>query len=153
MNAKKTLILFAILMVIAFSPYIAKIIYDYHSDHFSCRGRINFIYNETHFNAQVKYTFNGDKGEVAVVGELNRPGERTQRISQQLLFNYTHNGNEIVMLSTNSALSDDQARMLVSFVPDFYLFKDRGLRIRIYQQGDGYVFTTFNLPVFICTKI
>ncbi|WP_145561561.1 hypothetical protein [Yersinia bercovieri] len=153
MNGKNTLMFFVFLTALAFSPYIAKMVYDYHSDHFSCRGRINFIYNEVNFNVQVKYTFNGNEGEVAVVGELSKPGERPQRISQQLSFNYTHNGNEIVMLSTHSALSDDQARMLVSFVPDFYLFKDRGFRIRIYQQGDGYVFTTFNIPVFICTKI
>ncbi|CNL67343.1 hypothetical protein [Yersinia aleksiciae] len=153
MNGKRTLILFAFLVVLAFSPYIAKVVYHYHSDHFSCKGRINFIYDDTSYNAQVKYTFDGDKGEVVTVGELSKSGKMIRRISQQLSFNYTRHGNEIVMLSTNSALNDDQARMLVSFVPDFYLFKDRGLRIRIYQQGDGYVFTTFNIPVFICTRI
>ncbi|AIN18821.1 hypothetical protein CH54_2381 [Yersinia rochesterensis] len=153
MNGKKTLILFVFLTMLAFSPLIAKVVHRYNSDHFSCLGRINIISSETNFNAQAKYSFDGDHGEVAVVGELSKLGERTQRISQQLLFNYTRNGNEIIMLSKNSALSDNQARMLVSLVPDFYLFKDRGLRIRIYQQGDGYVFTTFNIPVFICTKI
>lgn len=153
MNSKKTLILLIFLIIIAFSPYIAKLVHHYNLDHFSCRGRINIINDGTNFNAQAKYTFNGDHGEVAVVGELSKLGERPQQISQQLLFNYTRNGNEIIMLSTNSALNDAQARVLTTLLPDFYLFKDRGLRIRIYQQGDGYVFTTFNIPVFICTKI
>jgi hypothetical protein len=154
MNVKKTILLFTILVMLAISPCVVDLIMIYRADHFSCRGKIDFSDNKRDYTVQVKYIFNGGRGEVTTLGEYSDRWLRNRRISQQLLFDYTHNGDELVMLSTNSALSDEQARMLDKLVPDFYLYKDRGFRIRIFRQGDsGYVFTTYDIPVFICTKI
>lgn len=139
--------------VLSISPYLVQSILDYRANHFSCGGRIDFSDTRRNYSVQVKYTFDGGTGEVTTLGEYSEAGKMSRRLSQQLLFDYTYHGGEFVMLSTSSALSDTQARMLNTLVPDFYLYKDRGFRIRIYHQGDnGYVFTTYGVPVFICTK-
>lgn len=154
MNSKNRYMLWALLAMLAISPYIVQSILNYQADHFSCGGRIEFSDNQRTYTVQVKYTFDGGTGEVTTLGEYSDSGKRSRRLSQQLSFDYTHHGHELVMLSTSSTLSDVQARVLDSLVPDFYLYKDRGFRIRIYRQGDnGYVFTTYGVPVFICTKI
>jgi hypothetical protein len=141
-------------MLFSTSLYLAQIIWDYRSDQFSCSGRIDFTDKKRNYTVQVKYIFNRGKGEVATIGEYNEVGQNSQRLIQQLSFDYTRNGRELVMLSTSSSLSDEQARMLNTLVPDFYLYKDRGFRIQIYRQGEfGYVFTTYGVPVFICSKI
>lgn len=154
MNGKIIITLFILLTLVFVSYFIEKAVQDYRSEHFSCRGSVEMSDDKRFYTVQVKYSFDGGAGEVITLGEYSESGKRHRRISQRLLFNYTHNGDEFVMLSTNSALSDAQARMLSALIPDFYLYKDRGFRIRIYRQGNsGYVFTTYGIPMFICTKI
>lgn len=139
--------------IFAVLPYFAGKIYNYQFDHFTCSGKIVFSDENRNYSVHVKYIFDEGAGEVVTLGEYQDSNMTSRRLSQQLSFNYTHKGDEIVMLSTKSTLNDANARMLDSLVPDFYLYRDRGFRIRIFKQGEsGYVFTTFGVPVFICTK-
>ncbi|ATM74964.1 hypothetical protein CRN79_03485 [Serratia fonticola] len=153
MKIKKSIFIALILMLFAFTPRIIMEFDNYRDDHFSCWGRINFYEKNIEYSAQVKYTFNGGKGILNSRGELTYLGGRTRKIHQNLIFKYTHSGDEIIMVSTQSALSDEQAKSLDNILPDFYLYKDRGLRIRIFNQGhNGYVFVTSGIPIFLCTK-
>jgi len=154
MFSKKMFLIILLVFIITALTFVVNISYNYHYDHFSCVGKIEFNKNDKKYFAQVKYIFDGGKGQIYALGEYSQPGQPNKKISQRLLFTYTRKNNEIMMLSKRSLLNDSQSRILNELIPDFYLYKDRGFRIKIFSlQGGGYVFTTYNLPVFICTKI
>lgn len=154
MEIKKKLYWVILLITFSIFSYYAKKYFTYNENKFSCSGRINFFDEVRTYSVQVRYSFNGGEGEVVTLGEYSEIEGVKLKISQQLSFNYTQNGNDIVMVSTGSTLNDNQARLLDTLVPDFYLYKDRGFRIRIYKQDDSsYVFTTYGAPIFICYRL
>ncbi|MFI8418244.1 hypothetical protein ACQKDS_17910 [Serratia sp. NPDC078593] len=127
---------------------------QYRANHFSCRGSVHYFKDDAQFTAHLKFMFNGGKGEVSSLGEFLEQGEKSQKISQSLKFNYTRTGDDMFLISTQSTLPDSLAKIMTNLVPDFYLYPDRGLRIHIYRQGNkGYVFMVDNIPSFICAKI
>ncbi|XXD08000.1 hypothetical protein ACMYSN_17950 [Klebsiella sp. R445] len=154
MKSKSANLFIVILTMLIILIYLAQMVYNYRHNHFSCGGNITFSDDKRSYSVQVKYIFNGGGGKVIARGEYHEAGMKNVRLLHQLAFDYMRRDDSIVMFSTTPALSDTQARMLDTLVPDFYLYKDRGFRVRIFKQGkSGYIFTNLGIPVFICTKI
>ncbi|HCD1254259.1 TPA: hypothetical protein JD854_RS04155 [Citrobacter amalonaticus] len=141
-----------LLVAIILSPLFMHLFDYYKKDHFSCWGNISFKRLEGTYSVKVRYVFNGDSGKVITIGEYNEPGLPTRKVTQNLSFKFTREGDEYTMISTLSLLTASQARLLSGVVPDFYLYEDRGLQLFIHKQGNnGLVFRTATLPIFICT--
>ncbi|TQI78146.1 hypothetical protein FHU10_1859 [Serratia fonticola] len=149
---KNKIVFFILLLIIISTPFLLDSWLEHRENNFSCRGKITFQKNNVKYLVQVKYIFQGSFGEVVTIGEYSELGQKPRVITQDLSFNYSRIGNEFTMVSTQSLLTESQAKILNSLVPDFYLYKDRGFRIEIHKQGkNGLVFTTASLPIFICT--
>jgi hypothetical protein len=149
---KAKIFLIFLLFMIILSPFFVEIFNDYKKDNFSCWGNIIFKRQEGTYSVKVRYVFSGETGQVITIGEYNEPGLPTRKVTQNLAFKFTREGDEYTMISTLSLLSTSQARLLSGIVPDFYLYKDRGLQIFIHKQGsNGLVLRTASLPIFICT--
>lgn len=152
MNAKVSLLSIVIVSIITLSLYFVNRVDNYRADHFSCQGKMEFNNENKKYSAQIRYIFDGGKGNVYALGEYSESGEVSKKIPQHVQFTYTRDGKEMIMVSKRTSLNDKQAISLNAFVPDFYLYKGRGFRISIFRQGDGYVFTSNGIPIFICTK-
>lgn len=152
MNTKAGLFSIVVISIITLLLYFLNISNDYRSDHFSCQGKMEFNNENKKYSAQIRYVFDGGKGNVYALGEYSESGKGNKKIPQHVQFTYTRNGKEIIMVSKRTSLNDKQAISLNTFIPDFYLYKGRGFRINIFRQGDGYVFTSNDIPIFICTK-
>jgi hypothetical protein len=154
MKTKKNKLLAIIFALVALSFLVVHAVYTYRADHFSCVSRIIYFKGNTKLTVQVKFYFDGGNGIFGSLGEYGEIGEEGRGIAQTMTFNYIRRGSEIVMISTQSTLSDSQILFLNNMVPDFYLRKDRGLRLRLFRQGDkGYVFMNNDIPSFICTGV
>lgn len=151
-NMKKKWIFVLVLLTLALSPLLLNVTENYDKDHFSCWGKISFNRQAGTYSVKVRYVFNGDTGKVITIGEYNEPGLPARKVTQNLAFKFTRQGNVYTMISTLSLLTASQTRLLSGVVPDFYLYEDRGLQLFIHKQGrNGLVFSTASLPIFICT--
>lgn len=154
MKSKKNIFIAVFFVLITLCSLIIHAVLVYRDGHFSCRSSMTYFTGNSQLTTKFKFVFNGRTGEFSSLGEYREAGKKDQKISQLMKFNYIRVGDDMVLVSTQSNLSDSQIKSLKNIVPDFYLRKDRGLNLHLFRQGDhGYVFINNDIPTFICTRI
>ncbi|VEI75912.1 Uncharacterised protein [Serratia fonticola] len=73
---KSKIIYFILLLTIVVSPFLFKWLIEHNEDNFSCRGKITFYKDNTQYSVQVKYVFDGGKGNVVSIGEYSELGKK-----------------------------------------------------------------------------
>lgn len=143
-----------LLPLVLISPFTIYHYLDYQDNHFSCQSQAYFYKGGSTYHVFAKYTFDDGKGVVKSVGEYVSPDKSTLKTSQIVPFTYSYKNGVLMLISESSKLAESETDLLEPLMPDFYLHKDRGYRVKMYHQGkNSLVFEQGEVPVFVCDKI
>lgn len=74
-------------------------------------------------------------------------------ISNKVGFSYWREGDETIMVSDETNVLPKKKLNYLSYVPDFFQHRERGIRLNILPaNADSYYFIYSNSPVIYCTK-
>ncbi|HEM8838447.1 TPA: hypothetical protein U2R15_004156 [Klebsiella aerogenes] len=123
----------------------------YQQTHFTCSAGIDIYSGNVIYVVNMSYEFNGYNGILRSLGDYKDGNQKDVRIARNFTFHTEQDGKDTVLFSQEGIQDEGQAKLLSTIIPDFYLYKDRGLTLRLYRQGrHGYVFTLDSLPLFYC---
>ncbi|KFC76673.1 hypothetical protein [Buttiauxella agrestis] len=147
----KSLLMFLPLILFAITPLLYYT-HDYYKKYnYTCESSTTLTKGNHQYMNTTTYHFSNGRGYINTQGNFSIDGKPVATVVKNLQFNYTISGDNIVMVSTDKY--DDLANVLLmrGFIPDFYLYSDRGLSLHMNRiNNDAYLFTLNKTPLFYC---
>ncbi|MGF6193336.1 hypothetical protein [Serratia sp. 2723] len=142
-----------IFIMVILTPSVYLFYLNYKETHFSCWAKSHATRGGQYHFSEFQLIFNSGQGELNSIVKYSDPNNKERIINANLKFTYKKDSDRIILVSSDSINDRSLITLLGSIVPDFFLQKDRGLSMRIFRQGnDAYIFTSEDIPLFICNK-
>lgn len=148
---RKNLLSYILITLFALSPLLWIGFSHYKTNHFSCQSKINLLHKEDRYSVIMTYHFAGGAGQIESRGEYFQAGKVLKKISRDMNFTYSRQGDNLVMVSSEKYDDSSIVNLLTPFTPDFFRYSERGLSMKLVQQNAGaYLFTLNETPIFYC---
>lgn len=121
-------------------------------DEFSCVASFSQHYENENIDVSLRFMFNGKAGVVSINGRAQSDAKKV--FNRKISFTMRRHQYIYYLTSEkNLKFPDDNVDdgWLSQYEPDFFVYPDKSLHIRINQQKSGnYLFMISVLPTYIC---
>ena len=151
MNNKKQWLLITLMTLISLSPLTGVVYSHWQKNNFSCKSDVTVGNDEGDLSVSLDFTFDDGRGQISSVGMLKDKNGKINHLMREMKFEYYREKGSIVMVSDGPNVYSPFKSGFGYSIPDFFLYKDRGINIRMVPNGiAGYVVLMNNLPTFYC---
>jgi hypothetical protein len=140
------MIVLLIAIPLAFSWY-----QSYKKDHFSCDARIMVFGETVDHEAIIHFTFDGDTGSYAALGQIGERGKSEIETANKFTFKYWRDGSNLIMISNHNRVVENVFNQYFPQTPDFFVYQERGIDLHVVRENSSnYLFSYAGTPLFYC---
>ena len=143
----------SIIFLLAVSPLFVAGYLHYQRNNFSCETHVIIVEQGAVIDTVMNFSFNNGVGSYDASGEYIEENAQPVAISNKVGFSYWREGDETIMVSDETNVLPKKKLNYLSYVPDFFQHRERGIRLNILPaNADSYYFIYSNSPVIYCIK-
>lgn len=153
MTMNKQALRWGVIFLLALSPLLVAGYMHYQRNNFSCETHVTIVEQRAVIDIIMNFSFKDGVGSYESSGDYIEANKPPVAISNKVGFTYWREGKEMIMISDETNVLPKKHLNYLSYVPDFFQHRERGIRLNIRPaNADSYYFSYSNSPVMYCTK-